>query len=1155
MQEKLLEGFRLSPQQKHLWLLQSQFDEPQRHKEHKGQAMPYRVQFGILMEGKLDIKALEIALQKAIDRHEILRTKFDCLPGMTIPLQVIDESYQLSIDECHLDDEEVEIDLFLEKVRRSIFSSESCLQVNLVTLASKKYLLIISLSALMADRISIEILLKEIADLYCHILEGKEIDESPMQYADIAEWQNELLANPDSELGKQYWQKQDFSYLRQSSLWFEDSQSDCLDFQPRFLTLKLAGNVAEKMQAIAHKNCVHRPDVLLAIWQVLLWKIIQQPNLIIATASDGRKYAELERSLGLLTKYLPLHFQLEKDLTFTDALQQANRLITEANEWQEYFNWEEIIEPDLPAADYPIGFEYQKVADKFDLAGISFSIYQQYACSERLKLKLTCLESSDRLIAEFHYDTGVFAAEDIANLAQQFETLLDSAIANPEVAIGELEILSESDRHRLLVEFNQTQADYPQDKCIHQLFEEWVERSPNSIAVVFENDRLTYQELNDRSDRLANYLQQLGVRAETLVAIWIERSLDAIVGILGILKAGAAYLPLDPAMPAVRLNLILEDSQPALLLTQPDLVTQFSQNTTPVISLSEVEDREFRNQLKTQNSTISVGVGEAFGEKSLLDRNKLSPECFAPTTLKNLAYVIYTSGSTGVPKGIAVEHRQLINYLYGILERLALPPGSSFATVSTFAADLGNTAIFPALCTGGCLHIIDRDTAMDAEALAAYCDSHPIDCLKIVPSHLAALLNSPFGKSILPRQRLVLGGEVATWDLIDRVRQLSDECQIINHYGPTETTVGVLTYAVASPDPRSTTVPIGKAIANTQIYILNEYLQPVAIGVPGEIYIGGASLARGYWQKLELTAEKFIQNPFLGTEIVGAQGLAPLQETWGNLLYKTGDLARYLPDGNIEFLGRIDNQIKIRGFRIELGEIEAVLEQHPDVVQAVVTVREDVQGDFQAGDNPKSDPPLPPLKKGGGIQNPKSNDKCLVAYLIPSQKPAPSISDLRSFLNSKLPDYMMPSVFVMLEAFPLTPNGKVDRSQLPAPDRVQKTFVAPRNDIEQKIAGIWSEVLSLDRVGIDDNFFDLGGHSLSATQIVSRLRQAFQIQLPLRYLFDFPTVADLGAIVAQKLAEQTDSEVLAQMLAELEELPEEEIKEVLAHQGGGKGNE
>jgi amino acid adenylation domain-containing protein len=553
---------------------------------------------------------------------------------------------------------------------------------------------------------------------------------------------------------------------------------------------------------------------------------------------------------------------------------------------------------------------------------------------------------------------------------------------------------------------------------------------------------------------------------------------------LGVLKAGGAYLPIDPTTPIERKALMLEDAQVKVLLVQQRLIESLP---------------------KTQANIVCIDTDIPTTSASYTPR----------ASSDNLAYVIYTSGSTGTPKGVAIEHRQLLNYLHSIQEKLNLPADASFATVSTFAADLGNTVIFPALCFGGCLHIISQERATDPQALSEYFDRNPIDCLKIVPSHLAALLNSSQPKSIFPGKRLILGGESANWSLIKTLRNLAPTCSVFNHYGPTETTVGVLTYQVEFDKIGCDfdTVPLGLPIANTQIYILDSYLQPVPIGVPGEIYIGGDNLGRGYLNRPELTAEKFIPNPF-DTQVK-------------TRLYKTGDLARYLPDGNIEFIGRIDGQVKIRGFRIELGEIEAVLGQHPDIAQAVVVAPEDEMA-----------------------------QKRLVAYLISEQKQAPTHKEISNFLTSKLPEYMVPSAFVILKSFPLTSNGKIDRRALPAPDEMRPeltgNFVAPRTNIEEVLAAIWAEVLKLEKVGIYDNFFELGGHSLLATQVISRVRQAFQVELPLHRLFESATVADFAVAIAQKQVEQTDSEMLAQMLADLDQLSEAQIQEILAQQGVSK---
>ncbi|MBD0308416.1 MAG: amino acid adenylation domain-containing protein, partial [Microcoleus sp. T1-bin1] len=884
----------------------------------------------------------------------------------------------------------------------------------------------------------------------------EEAADEPMQYADIAEWQNELLESEETAIGQEYWRKLNIESLDLLTLPWEKKNSEA-EFKPLVERVEIRGDLLNSLEAIAPK---HKSDIsafLLTCWQILIWRLTREPNPIIGVAFDGRKYEELEHSLGLLCKYLPLRCPVQDELNFSQARQQVELNLNEMYNWQEYFSWEEILENEKSSRFWPVCFDFQAEPKNYDNSGVSFSLVRQDACLEPFKLKLSCLRLCNSISAEFHYDSALFAAADIKRLSEHFQALLESTVKNPEVAISQVDILSDRDRLQLLIDFNQTQKDYPKNKCVHQLFEEQAERNPDSIAVVFESEQITYRELNDRANQLAHHLQNLGVEPEVVVGICLDRSLETIVGMLGVLKAGGAYLPIAPTTPIKRKALMLEDARVQVLITQQRLAESLPKSQVNIVCID------------TEIPTVSASYT-------------------ARASSDNLAYVIYTSGSTGTPKGVAIEHRQLLNYLHSIQEKLNLPAGASFATVSTFAADLGNTAIFPALCFGGCLHIISQERATDPEALSEYFCRNPIDCLKIVPSHLAALLNSSQPKSILPAKRLILGGESANWSLIKTLRNLAPSCSVFNHYGPTETTVGVLTYQVELDKIGCDfdTVPLGLPIANTQIYILDSYLQPVPIGVPGELYIGGDNLARGYLNRPELTAEKFIPNPF---------------DTQAKTrLYKTGDLARYLPDGNIEFIGRIDGQVKIRGFRIELGEIEAVLGQHPDIAQAVVVAREDEMA-----------------------------QKRLVAYLISEQKQAPTHKEIRNFLTSKLPEYMVPSAFVILKSFPLTSNGKVDRRALPAPDEMRpeltENFVAPRTNIEEVLAAIWAEVLKIEKVGIYDNFFELGGHSLLATQVISRVRQAFQVELPLHRLFESATFADFAVAIAQKQAEQTDSEM------------------------------
>jgi amino acid adenylation domain-containing protein len=636
-------------------------------------------------------------------------------------------------------------------------------------------------------------------------------------------------------------------------------------------------------------------------------------------------------------------------------------------------------------------------------------------------------------------------------------TLLESIAANPAQRLANLAMLTAAERQQLLVEWNNTSIAYPQgtaysqDTCIHQLFEAQVARTPDAVAVVFEEQALTYQELNLRANKLAHHLQALGVGPEVRVGIYVERSLEMVVGLLGIIKAGGAYVPLDPAYPQERLSFILQDAQVSVLLTQQWLITGLIKHQTQIVCL----DADWA-RIAQESGTNPI--------------NKVTPD--------NLVYVMYTSGSTGIPKGVAVEHQQLCNYLHGVLQRLALPNSASFATVSTLAADLGNTMVFGALCTGGCLHVLSQERVADSYSIADYFTRHAIDCLKIVPSHLAALHAATHPEDILPRRLLILGGEASRSDWVESLQRLAPDCALLNHYGPTEATVGVLTYRVEENKraPITSTLPLGRPLANVQIYLLDQHLQPVPIGVQGELYIGGANMARGYLNQPALTAERFI--PHLFSTAPGAR------------LYKTGDLARYLPDGNIEFLGRLDNQVKIRGYRIELGEIETTLAHHQAIRQAVVLAREDTSG-----------------------------DRRLVAYCVPHHGCILDIRELRSFLQTQLPNYMVPAAFVVLNALPLTANGKIDRQALPAPDQARpslfEVFVAPRTPIEELLAGIWASVLKVETVGIHDNFFALGGHSLLAVQVMSRLRKVFQVDVPLRALFDAPTVAGLARHVEE----------------------------------------
>lgn len=636
-----------------------------------------------------------------------------------------------------------------------------------------------------------------------------------------------------------------------------------------------------------------------------------------------------------------------------------------------------------------------------------------------------------------------------------------------------------------LVGRNDTAVPYPcGDQCLHELIERQVERTPRQPAVVFEQQKITYAQLNRRMNQLAQYLKERGIGPETKVGLFVERSLEMIVGILGILKAGAAYVPIDTTFPQERVSFTLKDANVALLLAQTSLMANLPSSAPQVICLD----------------TFDWTRGEEWNQSD----SGVRPE--------NLAYVIYTSGSTGRPKGVCIEHRNIVNYVLGVVERYHLKPGMNYAMVSTIAADLCKTAIFPALVTGGCLHVISQERAQSHTMLSDYFKREKIDVLKIVPSHLAALQAAGNARTVMPRARLILGGEAPRLDWIAQLGGLAPDCEIYNEYGPTETTVGVLVYQVGSqlPDTVSGTLPSGRPLPNSCAYILDQHGHPVPVGVEGEICIGGNGVGRGYLDRPELTAERFFSDPF------SPDGSARI--------YRTGDRARYLSDGNIEFLGRLDDQVKIHGYRVELGEIERAIRAQQGVRDVVVTTNENEFGGME----------LVAYVVPKGKSQPQGRARGL--YQLPDEsvdgpvgKEVLTPATLRKFLNDYLPQYMIPSAFVLMEKLPLTSNGKIDRKALPAPTAPAETtreYVAPRNVLEQALANIWARVLKVERVGIHDDFFDLGGHSLLAVRVIAEFERLSNKRLPLALLLRAPTIAGLAELLGDDSPEPSGSSLV-----------------------------
>ncbi|MBE9224327.1 amino acid adenylation domain-containing protein [Phormidium sp. LEGE 05292] len=1028
------------------------------------------------LTGALERSQLNQSIQVLIHRHEILRTTFEVVDGQL--MQVVAPNWQVKLKFTDLQTlpantrEDRAIDRILQEIQQPFYlDKEPLFRVRLWQLQDTEHLLLIALHHIIFDEWSSGVLIRELGEIYRALVENKPatLPELPIQYADFAHWQREWLQGEVLNAQLRYW-KQQLKDVPVLNLPGAASRSLVQSHRGASQLLELPQSLLDDLEELSQKSGVTLFMTLLAAFQTLLHRYTGQVDIAIGSPIANRHRSELEGLIGFLVNSLVLRTNLEGDPTFRELLDRVRDVTLAAYAHQD-LPFEKLVEELQPVRSlgqnplFQVVFALQNTPmEQLELPGLILSPVDLETKTARFDLELyvwKCADNfrnlwgkgwqqSDGLRGVIVYNSDLFDARAIASLRQHFQTLLESIVANPDTQISKLSLLTKEEQEKLLQNCQQNQSNYPANLCVHQLFEAQVRERPNAIALKFGKQQFTYQELNQGSNQLARYLQKLGISSEMPVGICLERGAEAIAAMLAILKAGGAYVPLDPSYPPERLHFMLEDAGIKVVLTHENWADSLQTDKTKVICL----EREWDFIAKE------------------LDEN-----LFNACKSDQLAYIIYTSGSTGTPKGVMIPHRA-INRLVCQTNYLQIEPTDCIAQVANLAFDAATFEIWGALLNGAQLIGIDRETTLSPTEFVTELQQQQISILFLT----TALFNqtvSQIPAAFRSLKYLLFGGEIANVDRVRTVLQQGKPQHLIHVYGPTENTTFSTWYEVQEIPENSTTIPIGKAIANTQVYLLDANLNPVPAGVNGEIYLSGDGLALGYLNRPELTAKRFI-NYKSKNEAVETLYTTSLPSKF----YKTGDRALYHSDGNLEFLGRTDYQIKIRGFRVELGEIETIIAQHPMVETAVVIVRE------------------------------VENERQLIAYFVPKKLMIPTERELRSFLKTKLPAYMLPAIFVMLNKLPLTVNGKVDQKALPSPNLTvaRKTIIpiAPKTSIEASLAEIWTQLLGRKQIGIHDNFFELGGHSLLATQLVSRIRDRISVELPLRSVFETPTIAELA---------------------------------------------
>ncbi len=1032
----------------------------------------YNIPIAFHVQGNLDIAALEQSLNEILKRHEVWRTNFKLINGESIQEIFPQSTWDLSIinreDLCSKDWEEEVKQIAADEAKKPFNLAKGLLvRATLLRLSEEEHVLLVTMHHIITDGWSCNVFLHELSSLYAAFSKNipSPLPELPIQYADFAIWQRDRIQGEFLATQLNYWKQQLQGELPILQLPTDRPRPYLATFTGAKQYFGFSASLTNALKQLSQREDATLFMSLLAAFNVLLYRYTNQEDILIGSPIANRNRAELEGMLGLFVNTLVLRNNLSGNPSFHELLHRVREVTLDAYAHQD-LPFEMLVEELHPERDlsrnplYEIMFVLQNTPTNVqEVSSLTLRTLDFDSGTAQLDIFLSMSESQEGLAGCLEYNTDIFDSATITQFINNFQTLLENIVANPEQRLSELSVLAAYEQKQLLFQFNQTCANYPQDVCLHQLFEQQVELTPLSLALISESKKLTYRQLNNKVNQLAHYLQKQGVTKETLVALCLERSIDMVVGILAILKAGGAYIPLDPSYPVERLNFMLSDSQASVLITEQEILEKLSLSSAKTVCLDIHKDA-----IAQESPENLINISKA----------------------DNVAYIIYTSGSTGTPKGILGTHRGTVNGLHWLWKTYPFTPGEVCCQKTAISFVDSVWEIFAPLLQGIATVIISNATVQDPQLFIEALVDRKVTRIILVPSLLRLLLDnySHLIQKLSQLKLWITSGEALSVKLVTTFRELIPFTKLINLYGSSEVSANATYYDTNLLQDQANSVPIGRPIDNTQVYVLNRNLQPTPIGVVGELYIGGDGLARGYLHRPELNQERFIDNPFLP----------------GDKLYKTGDLVRYFKDGNLEYFGRHDEQVKIRGFRVELGEIATAIEQHPDIQESVVITNDDAQKNLR-----------------------------LIAYVVTNKQDI--TTQLLSYLQQKLPNYMLPSAFIVLDKLPLTPNGKIDKKALPSSEVIQsninKAFIAPRNFTELALAKTWEKLLDTSPIGVTDNFFELGGHSFLAIRLMAQIHDKFEHNLPVSTLFENPTVEKLAAIVSQPYRKISNSHLVA----------------------------